>query len=396
MFQYVFRAQMECTVVSLNAVIIVAAGRGIRTGFAKPKQYIKMQNGLSVLENTLNIFTSVDCIDLIVPVICDADKELYSELSITDNRITKPVIGGQSRAESVLNGLQSLRDSSPKYVLIHDAARPFTSRILIENIISNLEKTPVDGIVPALKVFDTIHNINQNKVEKTLDRENVIRAQTPQAFLYTKILEAYKNTTNLQNMTDDVSVALSAGLAVGYVTGEETNIKMTTKQDFETQERYVRVGNGFDVHKFSSKPAKHVRLCGVDVEHTHALKGHSDADVGLHALTDALLGAVAEGDIGQHFPPSDPQWKGMDSRFFLEAAAKIIAQKGGSIVNVDVTLICERPKIAPHTTKMRSEIAKCLSIPVERVNVKATTTETLGFTGRQEGIASMATASVLL
>lgn len=391
-----FYAQMGYTVVPLNAVIIVAAGRGIRTGFSKPKQYIKMQNGLSVLENTINIFRGIDCIDVIVPVICEADKELYSELPIADNRITKPVIGGQCRAESVLNGLQALRDVSPKYVLIHDAARPYTTRFLIETIISSLQNTSVDGVVPSLGVTDTVHYLNNNRVEKTLDRESIIRAQTPQGFQYDKILTAYQSTKNLQNMTDDVSVALSAGLTVGYVTGEETNIKMTTKQDFETQERYVRVGNGFDVHKFSSESARHVRLCGVDVEHTHALKGHSDADVGLHALTDALLGAVAEGDIGQHFPPSDPQWKGMDSRFFLKEAAKIIAQKGGLIVNVDVTLICERPKIAPHTLEMRSEIAKCLSIPVERVNVKATTTETLGFTGRQEGIASMATASVLL
>lgn len=377
-------------------IIVVAAGLGTRTGFDVPKQYVKMPNGISMLENTVNVFSDIDEITGILPVIHMDHLATYADLQISDPKILDAAVGGASRAESVFNGLKAISHLKPEYILVHDAARPFVTRNLVKNIISALQTQDADGIIPVISVMDTIHLTEGGILSRTLARNKLARAQTPQGFKYARLYKAYEDIQSLESMSDDASVAHHAGMRVCHIPGEETNIKMTVPQDFQTMQRTVRIGQGFDVHRFASEATTHVRLCGIDVPHTHGLSGHSDADVGLHALTDAILGAAAEGDIGQHFPPSDLQWQGVDSRFFLKKAFEIIQRKGGSIVNVDVTLICEQPKIAPFTLAMRTEIARLLLLDRTHVNVKGTTTEQLGFTGRREGIAAMATASIIL
>jgi 2-C-methyl-D-erythritol 4-phosphate cytidylyltransferase/2-C-methyl-D-erythritol 2,4-cyclodiphosphate synthase len=286
-------------------------------------------------------------------------------------------------------------------VLVHDAARPLLTPALAHAVLEALERDGrADGAIAAVPVTDTVKRTDGAAIVATVDRAALWRAQTPQAFRYGAILEAHRAVAG-EALPDDAAVAERAGLKVGVSLGDETNLKITTQEDLVRAEHLIaarlgapRVGNGFDVHRFG--PGDHVMLCGVRVAHDHGLVGHSDADVGLHALTDALLGALGDGDIGQHFSPADPRWRNADSSVFLGDAARRVAERGGRIVHVDVTLICERPKVAPHRARMVARIADILGIPETRVSVKATTTEGLGFTGRAEGIAGQATATVLL
>jgi 2-C-methyl-D-erythritol 4-phosphate cytidylyltransferase/2-C-methyl-D-erythritol 2,4-cyclodiphosphate synthase len=307
------------------------------------------------------------------------------------------VAGGATRAASVRNALESLAGSGIDRVLIHDAARPLVSRALVARMIGALDSAP--AAAPALALTDALWRGDGARVTGTQDRAGLWRAQTPQAFHFAAIVAAHR--AHPGGAADDVEVALAAGLDVTIVEGEEENLKLTFAADFARAERIlkgrssmnVRVGNGFDVHAFG--PGDHLWLCGVRIVHGRGLVGHSDADVGMHALSDAIFGALAEGDIGQHFPPSDPQWRGADSRIFLRHAATRAAARGFVISHADVTLICEQPKIGPHAGAMRAALADTLGIGTDRISVKATTSERLGFTGREEGIAALATATLV-
>jgi 2-C-methyl-D-erythritol 4-phosphate cytidylyltransferase/2-C-methyl-D-erythritol 2,4-cyclodiphosphate synthase len=294
-------------------------------------------------------------------------------------------------------GLAALAQDAPDYVLIHDAARPLVSSKVIGAVVAALE-SGADGALPVVAVSDTLRRLDADGCWTLVPRENLYRAQTPQGFVYAKIAAAHRDHAS-RDVTDDVALAELAGLKVQMVEGEEKNIKVTRKEDFALAEKLlgagdVRTATGYDVHKFME--GDHIWLCGLKIAHSHGLEGHSDADVGLHAITDALLGCIGEGDIGQHFPPTDERWKGAASWKFLDHARGLVAAKGGIINHVDVTIICERPKVGPHRQAMREKIAEILQIDVTRVSVKATTTEGLGFTGRREGIAAQAMATVKL
>ena len=380
----------------ITTALIVAAGRGHRFGADLPKQYCLLA-GEPVLRHTLRAFTEHPSIDHVRVVIHPDDRDLYDQ-AVGELNILDPVHGGASRQQSVFLGLQSLEEHKPDRVLIHDGARPFVDHDLISRIIDNLSPdTP--AALPALAVVDTLKKAEGMIVTATIDRDNLWRAQTPQGFLYSEILTAHKNAVG-QELTDDVAIAERAGMSVLITQGSEMNFKITTQEDLTSSnqriapQRETRMGLGYDVHRFCS--GEFVTLCGIPIAHDHALEGHSDADVALHALTDALLGALGAGDIGTFFPPSDPQWKGVASDLFLKHANQMLLSRGGAIVNVDVLLICEAPKIGPHREKMVANVATILNIDPERVNVKATTTERLGFTGRKEGIAAEAIASISL
>jgi 2-C-methyl-D-erythritol 4-phosphate cytidylyltransferase/2-C-methyl-D-erythritol 2,4-cyclodiphosphate synthase len=313
-------------------------------------------------------------------------------------QLLPPVSGGPNRQDSVRNGLESLADLHPDHVLIHDAARPFVSPAIIDRTLAALADAP--GAIVAIPVTDTLKRAEDGQVGETVDRSGLWRAQTPQAFRFAEILAAHRAARGAA-MTDDAAVAEAARLPMKLVMGADDNFKITTAEDLQRAERLLapaasefRTGTGYDVHRFAAGDG--VTLCGIRIAHDQALEGHSDADVGLHALTDAILGAIGAGDIGSHFPPSDRQWRGVDSAKFVEHAAGLVAAKGGRITHVDVTLICERPKIAPHRAAMVSRIAGILHLAEDRVSVKATTTEGLGFTGRREGIAAQAVATVAL
>ncbi|MGB0553477.1 MAG: bifunctional 2-C-methyl-D-erythritol 4-phosphate cytidylyltransferase/2-C-methyl-D-erythritol 2,4-cyclodiphosphate synthase [Alphaproteobacteria bacterium] len=378
------------------AALLLAGGRGTRAGDGIPKQYREI-GGISVLRRAIDCFIDCPAVDLIRVVIHADDQELY-RAATAGLDILPPVIGGTERHLSAVNGLESLSDFETNIVLIHDAARPFADRGMIERVIAALADAA--GAIPALPVSDTLKRVasTDDLIEETVDRAGLWRAQTPQGFRFKAILKAHgQRDSDLP--TDDAAVLEEAGMVVCVVDGDERNIKVTTEADFDRAEQILekrqmqtRVGSGFDVHKLG--PGDGVTLCGVKVSCDMSLIGHSDADVALHALTDALLGAVGCGDIGLHFPPSDPQWKGAASHIFVEAAAADIRKAGGSIVNVDVTIIGERPKVGPHREEMRARVAEYLDIPRDRVNIKATTTERLGFTGRGEGLAAQAVASV--
>ncbi|MBI3513157.1 MAG: bifunctional 2-C-methyl-D-erythritol 4-phosphate cytidylyltransferase/2-C-methyl-D-erythritol 2,4-cyclodiphosphate synthase [Proteobacteria bacterium] len=379
-----------------TVALIVAAGRGRRFGEELPKQYQTLL-GRPVLRHTAQAFLDHAQIDAVRVVIGADDAELY-RAAVGDLGLLAPVTGGAERQDSVRLGLESLLDRAPEIVLIHDAARPLVDAAVIARAIAGLAAH--DGAIAAVPVTDTVKRTDGATIVDTVDRSRLWRAQTPQAFRFHAILDAHRAATG-SNLSDDAAVAERAGLRVGVTLGDETNLKITTPDDLVRAERHLRarlgaprVGNGFDVHRFG--PGDHVMLCGVRVAHDHGLIGHSDADVGLHALTDAILGALGDGDIGQHFSPTDPRWRGADSSVFLRNAAERVAARGGELVHVDVTLICERPKVAPHRAEMVARIAEILGIPATRVSVKATTTEGLGFTGRAEGIAGQATATVLL
>ena len=378
-----------------TVALIVAAGRGSRFGATAPKQYVDLA-GKTVLRHSLETFTRHPRIDAVRVVIHSDDRAMY-DAAIAGLALLEPVTGGATRQESVHRGLRSLQDIAPEAVLIHDAARPLVSAALIDRMLDALDSAP--GAIPALPVADTVKRGRDGRVQATLDRATLWRAQTPQTFRYSDIMAAHDAAAG-RELTDDAAVAEAAGLAVALVSGAEENFKVTTEADLHRARQLlspgvdIRVGNGFDVHRFG--PGERIMLCGIAVPHDHGLIGHSDADVGLHALTDAILGAVGAGDIGQHFSPSDPRWKGADSAQFLAHANSLVRARGGRILSVDITIICERPKVGPHREKMVARVASILELETSRVSVKATTTEGLGFIGRAEGIAAQATASIAL
>ena len=376
--------------------IIVGAGRGHRFGGDMPKQY-RMLGGEPVLRHALRAFADHPGVTRVVGVIHPDDRELF-ETAAHGLDIAGHTAGGAERQDSVRNGLDfaaSLESGGgPDFVLIHDAARPFVSADVISGVLTALESAP--GAVPALAVADTLKRGVDGVVADTVDRTGLYRVQTPQGFRFDDILKAHAAAKG-KALTDDAAVAEAAGLSVALVSGDEANFKITTGDDLMRAETMLsagetRTGFGFDVHRF--EPGDACRICGIDIPFDKRLKGHSDADVGLHALTDAILGAAGDGDIGQHFPPTDPQWRGAESHIFLAHAAEIVRAKGAQIVNADVTIICEAPKVGPHRGAMAARIAEILKIESDRVNVKATTTEKLGFTGRGEGIAAQAVATL--
>jgi len=372
------------------AAIIVAAGRGTRAGGDVPKQWRSLQ-GRRVADWTFDAFAHHPAIGRVVLVLHPDDlgqAEAFPGAIIA--------LGGASRDASVQAGLEALGADPPDLVLIHDVARPLVPRAVIDRVIGALEAGAA-GAAPALAVTDALWTGEGGEVTGTRDRAGLYRAQTPQGFRYGAILAAHHDHPG--GAADDVEVARASGLDVAIVEGDEANMKITGPGDFARaahlmgKDMDIRVGQGFDVHAF--EPGEACILCGVAVPFDRKLKGHSDADVGMHALTDAIYGALAEGDIGQHFPPSDAQWKGAESHIFLAHAVRLAASKGYRLANCDVTLICERPKVGPHAGAMRAALARIMEVEVERVSVKATTSERLGFTGREEGIAAMAVATLV-
>jgi 2-C-methyl-D-erythritol 4-phosphate cytidylyltransferase/2-C-methyl-D-erythritol 2,4-cyclodiphosphate synthase len=383
------------------AAVVVAAGRGQRAGGDVPKQYRKIA-GAPAIRPTLSAFSSHPRIDLIQTVIHPDDEDLYRAASGGLKNLLKPVAGGASRQSSVHAGLQALQTRAPEIVLIHDAARPFLSGALISRAIEAART--YGAAAPGVAVADTVKKIDQGAmVTETLDRSQLRMVQTPQAFAFALIVDAHRRAAaaGREDFTDDAALAEWAGHRVRMFEGEAGNVKLTTNDDFARAELLsaaaladVRIGNGYDVHAFVD--GDHVMLGGVRIPSQRGVIGHSDADVALHALVDAILGALAEGDIGQHFPPSDPQWRGASSDRFLAFACERVRARGGVIGNLDVTIVCEAPRVSPHRDAMRARIAEIAEISPDRVAVKATTSEKLGFTGRSEGIVAMATATVRL
>ncbi|AXT25879.1 bifunctional 2-C-methyl-D-erythritol 4-phosphate cytidylyltransferase/2-C-methyl-D-erythritol 2,4-cyclodiphosphate synthase [Ruegeria sp. AD91A] len=372
-----------------TAAIIVAAGRGSRAGGGVPKQWRSLA-GRRVADWTIQRFRGQ--LDHIVLVLSDEDSAAWEEFRETDLILAS---GGTDRAGSVRNGLAALAGLNVQRVLIHDVARPCVTPRIIQDVLNALDTCP--AAAPGLAVTDALWIGHEQVVTGTQDRSNLFAAQTPQGFHYDAITAAH--AAHPGGAADDVEVARAAGLDVCIVPGDADNLKITCPEDFARAERImetdmdVRLGNGYDVHRFGD--GDHVILCGVKVPHDRGLQGHSDADVGMHAVTDAIYGALAQGDIGQHFPPSDPQWKGAASEIFLRHAVELVEQMGYRISNVDCTLVCEYPKIGPHSETMREKMSDIMNLRADQVSVKATTSERLGFTGRSEGIASLATACLV-
>ena len=374
--------------------IIVAAGSGIRAGGGVPKQY-RAVAGQPLLRHAVERLLGHPAITGVSVVINPECRALYDD-AVAGLGLPEPIAGGATRQDSVLAGLEALAENPPEIVLVHDAARAFVPDAVIDALVAAFADPDVDGACPALPQVDSLRRGEAGRFCGSVDRDNLWRVQTPQGFRYPALLAAHRAAA--PGATDEVAIALAAGLTVAITPGDERAFKVTEPDDFAKAEAMTtyssRAASGFDVHKFG--PGTHVWLCGVQVPHDHGLIGHSDADAGLHALTDALLGTIAAGDIGDHFPPSDERWRGAASDQFLAHAAALVRERGGLIDHVDVTLICERPKVGPHRDAMRARIAEILNIAIDRVSVKATTTEKLGFTGRQEGIAAQAMASVRL
>lgn len=379
------------------AAVLVAGGRGQRAGGAVAKQY-RMIAGKAMIRRAVDALIAAG-VETIQPVIHGDDFALFEEAMVGGPAVLPPVVGGDTRQASGLNGLKALEGCNPALVLIHDAARPFADTALSQRVISALAGNA--AVIPALPVVDTLRCGDADGLAgETVSRDGLWRVQTPQGFHFRDILAAHEQLADaLVEMTDDAAVAAAGGMAIKIVPGSEENIKVTTPEDFERAERYcqsafeTRTGMGFDVHRFSE--GDFVTLCGVEIPHGFGLLGHSDADVAWHALTDALMGAIGAGDIGTHFPPSDPAWKGAPSSLFLARAGELIREAGGRIINADVTIICEAPKIGPHRSAMISKSAEVLKIEPSRLSIKATTTEKLGFAGRGEGIAAQAVVSVV-
>ena len=375
--------------------LIVAAGRGERAGGEVPKQYRQVA-GKTVLRRSIDSFFYHPAVEAVCVVVHKDDHKLYEEAS-SGIRILAPVIGGGSRQASAFNGLRALSGieaPAPDIVLIHDAARCFVSQAVISLVIEGVQAGG-EGAIPALPLSDSIKR-GTTHAEESVDRSDMWRAQTPQGFPFEAILKAHEAAAG-RSLSDDAAVAEAAGLAVRIVKGDEANIKLTQPEDFllagqRLATSDVRTGFGFDVHRFED--GEGVILCGVTIPFEKKLKGHSDADVAMHALTDALLGATGGGDIGDHFPPSDPEWKEAPSEIFLKFASERLRAMNGKISNVDLTIICEQPRIGPYRTQMEARLAEILSLGTDRINVKATTSERLGFTGREEGIAAQAVATV--
>lgn len=385
--------------------LITACGRGNRfnSGEGIPKQYLSLA-GVPLLRHSILAFLNHPKITDVICVIHPDDVDLYEE-AVAGLDLLNPVFGGNTRQASIRFGLEALRDYNPTKVLIHDGVRPFVSKRVINGILEKLETHP--AVIPAVAVEDTLKKYSDGKIEWTLERENLWRAQTPQGFLYKDILESHTAFKDL-NFTDDSALNEYAGIPVAIVPGSQNNFKITTEEDFERAQRMVsmlvqnvkeenRCGTGFDVHAFRKREKDEnnlIRICGIDVEFDKKIDAHSDGDVGIHAAIDALLGAIGAGDIGEHFSPSDAKWKNIDSREMLKIVKHLLVKKGATILNLDITLICEKPKISKLKKQMEEELAKVLGIAESRVNVKATTTEKLGFLGREEGIAAQAIASV--
>jgi 2-C-methyl-D-erythritol 4-phosphate cytidylyltransferase/2-C-methyl-D-erythritol 2,4-cyclodiphosphate synthase len=383
-----------------TAVVLVAAGRGLRAGAGGPKQYRSI-GGQPVIFRAMEPFSRHPDVFAVQPVLNPDDTTMFNQ-AVAGLRHEPPAHGGATRQASVRAGLEALARQQPDIVLIHDAARPFVSAPLIARAIEAAKRT--GAAIPAIPVADTIKLVGGNgDVEETPERARLRIAQTPQAFRFEAILEAHRRAARegRDDFTDDAALAEWAGLTVATFEGDVANMKLTTPEDFAREEARlaallgdIRSGTGYDVHAFGE--GDHVMICGVRVPHTKGFLAHSDGDVGLHALVDAILGALADGDIGSHFPPSDPQWKGASSDRFLKYAVDRVAARGGRIANLEVTLICERPKIGPLRDTMRARIAEISGVEISRVAVKATTSERLGFTGREEGIAATASATIRL
>lgn len=374
-----------------TAALIVAAGRGHRAGGGLPKQYRDL-GGEPVLKRTLRAFHAHPAIDTVMVVI-HPDDQSYFELS-NEFIGANYCYGGNTRNQSVHNGLQALSNQSPDHVLVHDAARPFVSEDLIQRLCDVLAGS--DAVVPGLPITDATFTREQDAIGDSVDRGRLVRVQTPQAFHFSALLSAFETQGSGKDYPDEASLMRAAGVPVSIIEGDPANIKLTFPGDFhmtaQTGAMITVSGSGYDVHRLGL--GKGIWLCGVEIPCEFELIGHSDADVGLHALVDALLGAIGAGDIGQHFPPSDPQWKGAASSAFVDHAMVLVNQAGAKVVHADITLICEQPKIGPHRSALQDRVAALLDLPPGWVNIKATTSEGLGFTGRGEGIAAQAIVTV--
>jgi 2-C-methyl-D-erythritol 4-phosphate cytidylyltransferase / 2-C-methyl-D-erythritol 2,4-cyclodiphosphate synthase len=377
-----------------HIALIVAAGSGVRTGFAVPKQYVLLNHKM-VLTHTIEKFLADKRFDGVQIVINPAHHDLYTQSinAISNDKILPVIFGGHTRQESVFCGLTGIYDYNPDYVFIHDAARPFISSDIIDALFDALPE--YDGAVPAVAVTDSLRYISPNGIfENSVEREHLMAVQTPQAFDYKKILYAHRHahTHHISHHTDDISVGLSQGLKIKSVSGQDKNMKLTYpsdfKSDFKNELPDIRVASGYDVHRLIAGDG--VILGGVHIPCDYKLLGHSDADVVLHAVTDAVLGACGQQDIGHHFSPQNPQWAGADSAMFMRHAVDLLRQSNGRLNYIDVTIICEVPKISPYREKIRESIAHLCDMPIAKISIKATTTEKLGFTGRGEGIAAQA------
>lgn len=388
--------------------LITACGRGNRfdsslDGAGIPKQYLPLA-GMPLLRHSILAFLNHPQIDDVICVIHPDDMALYEEASAGLD-LLNPVFGGDTRQASIRLGLESLKEYGPSKVLIHDGVRPFVSKSIINGILEKLTTHP--AVIPAIVVEDTLKKYSDGKIEWTLERDNLWRAQTPQGFIYEDILNSHIAFKDL-HFTDDAALNEYAGIPVAIIPGSQNNFKITTKEDFERAKRMAamlirnvreenRCGIGFDVHGFRQPEAgenSSIRLCGVEIKFDKKIDAHSDGDVAIHAIMDALLGAIGEGDIGEHFSPSDAKWRNCDSREMLKITDHLLKKKGASIINLDLTIICEKPRIIKFKKQMRAELARILNISEHRINVKATTTEKLGFLGREEGIAVQAVASI--
>ncbi len=370
------------------AAVIVAAGQGLRAGQPLPKQFA-LWRGKPVVRHSAEALAAAGIAPIVVAIPEGAEEVAAAALAGIEG--IRLVTGGATRQQSVRKALEALQADAPELVLIHDAARPILPLAVIERLIAALEATP--GAIPVLPVVDSLTSADGTLMGAPARREDLRRVQTPQAFRYADILAAHQGWSAAPEAGDDAQVARAASLAVSLVDGDEALHKLTFASDFSAPLAPIRVGTGFDVHQFAA--GEEMWLCGVKIEHAMGLSGHSDADVAIHALVDAILGAIGNGDIGSHFPPSDPQWKGARSDQFLRHAVKLATEAGYRIGNIDLTIICEAPKIGPHRPAMRARLAEIMGTGIEAVSVKATTTEKLGFTGRGEGIAVQAAATLI-
>jgi 2-C-methyl-D-erythritol 4-phosphate cytidylyltransferase/2-C-methyl-D-erythritol 2,4-cyclodiphosphate synthase len=370
------------------AAVIVAAGKGLRAGGVVPKQFA-MWRGKPLVRHSAEALLAQGASQVVFAIPPNSDKLVNASLDGVKNK--RLVTGGLTRQASVRNAVEALADIPPEFVLIHDAARPDIPRAVTERLLTALSIHP--GAIPVLPVIDSLAVDEDGLMVGTAPRESLRRVQTPQAFRFADILAAHRAWNGAPDAGDDAQVARAAGLSVALVEGDERLHKLTFAGDFRTGAGMVRTGTGFDVHRLAE--GEELWLCGVRIEHERGLAGHSDADVGLHAVVDAILGACALGDIGEHFPPSEPRWKGASSDQFVSHAVALASSAGYAVGNVDLTLICEAPKIGPHREAMRAKLASLLGVGVEQVSIKATTTERLGFTGRGEGIAAQALATLV-
>jgi 2-C-methyl-D-erythritol 4-phosphate cytidylyltransferase / 2-C-methyl-D-erythritol 2,4-cyclodiphosphate synthase len=388
---------------SKNFALITASGRGTRfDAEGIPKQYLPIAE-ISILRHSILAFLNNPRVDNVLCVIHPDDVRLYEE-SVAGLDILDPVFGGDTRQVSVRKGLEALQEYDPDKVLIHDSVRPFVSRLIIDGTLDKLETHP--AVIPAVAVEDTIKKYSDGKIEWTLERQDLWRAQTPQGFIYEDIINSHQAFKDL-NFTDDAALNEYAGIPVAIIPGSQNNFKITTKEDYERAQRVastlnfkikeeIRVGTGFDFHKFikKEKGKGYISLCATKVDHNKSIKAHSDGDVAIHALIDALLGSVAMGDIGDHFPDIDEKYKDIDSSKMLKEVLSILRKKGASIVNIDLTIIAEEPKISKYKQEMKSNLARILNIEKSRINIKGTTTEKMGFLGKKEGIAASCSCSV--